>query len=117
MWGFANRISTLTHTQLASYGFIVVAPFSCDSGCKDKTHDARWTSCLPGLPPVGGEAWAPWYAEGFKAIDWARNMSANVSAAPIFHHVNWAAGVGLVGHSMGGQVRTHAGNLKPRKRS
>jgi hypothetical protein len=91
--------------QLASYGFIVAAPFSCDTGCKDKDVDPRWTDCLPGLPPVGGSAWAPWYAEGLKTIDWVRNMSTNASADPVFHSVDWSAGIGLVGHSMGGQVR------------
>jgi hypothetical protein len=92
--------------QLASYGFIVAAPFSCDTGCKDSSVDPRWTNCLPGLPPVGGKAWAPWYAEGLKTIDWARNMTSNASANAIFRQINWSAGVGLVGHSMGGQVGT-----------
>lgn len=94
-------------SQLASYGFVVVAPFSCDTGCKDEEVDPRWTDCLPGLPHFGGlwsRRWAAWYAEGLKTIDWAHNMSANASSGAVFHKINWTAGVGLAGHSMGGQV-------------
>ena len=47
--------------------------------------------------------WAPWYAEGLKTIDWARNETA-AGTDPNFALIDWAAGVGVAGHSMGGQA-------------
>jgi dienelactone hydrolase len=88
--------------QLASFGFIVAATFSCNTGCTDKSMGAPWSSCA-GLLPLQpeGQGWGPYYAELLKMIDFARNSS---SSDAIFSRVNWAAGVGILGHSMGGQA-------------
>ena len=89
--------------QLASYGFIVAAPDSCDVGCTDAAQGAPYTDCA-GLPPLSG-LFTPWYGEQLKAIDWARNMTA-AGSDPVFQTIDWAAGVGVAGHSMGGQATT-----------
>jgi dienelactone hydrolase len=56
-----------------------------------------------------GLSWPAWYGEGLKTIDWARNMTRR-GDDPVFALINWAAGVGLAGHSMGGQAVTLAAN-------
>lgn len=73
-------------TQIASYGFVVVAPASCSMGCED-----------------GG--WSTYYLEQLKCIDWARNQS---KIDPILAKIDWDMGVGIVGHSMGGQATVHS---------
>jgi len=91
---------------MSSYGFIVVGTFSCNTGCHDahKSENARWTSCggLPPLQPLG-EGWDAYYGEAFKIIDWAKNNSDGSNSDPLFSMIDWSAGVGIVGHSMGGQ--------------
>lgn len=89
--------------QIASYGFVVAAPDSCDFGCTDKSGGAPWTDCA-GLPPVQPDGWAPWYGEQLKAIDWARNMTNGGSSDAVFQTIDWSTGVGIAGHSMGGQA-------------
>lgn len=89
--------------QLASYGFVVVATLSCPVGCHDENEGAPWTDCqgiLPLKPAHVG--WGPYYGEALKMIDWAHNMT-NAGEDPIFNMINWDAGVGVAGHSMGGQ--------------
>ena len=92
--------------QLASYGFIVAGTFSCNLGCVDahSPRNARWLcGGLQGLQPLG-MGWDAYYAEVFKVIDWARNASApGASADPLFALMDLEAGVGIAGHSMGGQ--------------
>ena len=90
---------------LASFGFVVAAPDSCDVGCTDASRGAPYTDCagLPSLQP--SSIWAPWYGEQLKAIEWARNMTAR-SSDPVFATIDWDAGVGAAGHSMGGQATT-----------
>jgi dienelactone hydrolase len=96
--------------QIASYGFVVVAPDSCDFGCTSPSRGSPWSDC-GGLPDVIPNAtlWAPWYAEGLKLIDWARNMTEG-GEDPIFRLVDWSRGVGYAGHSMGGQAGVIAAN-------
>ncbi len=48
--------------ELASYGFVVAAPYSCVLGCFDKSHGAPWTDCA-GLLPVKPDNWPPYYGE------------------------------------------------------
>ena len=91
--------------QIASFGFVIAAPDSCDVGCTDESQGAPWTDCA-GVPPLGD--WAPWYGEQLKAIAWARNMTANASSDPVFRTIDWEAGVAVAGHSMGGQATTLA---------
>jgi hypothetical protein len=101
---------TALFSQMASYGFVVVGTFSCNTGCHD-THlpkNSRWTACggLPPLQPLG-QGWDGYYAEAFKIIDWARNGSSS-SSDPLFSLIDFAAGVGIAGHSMGGQAAAQA---------
>jgi len=90
--------------QLASWGFVVVAPLSCSAGCRDAGNSSRWTGC-GGLPPLQptGQGWDSYYGEALKVIDWARAQSAARAPAP-FALVDHAAGYGVVGHSLGGQA-------------
>jgi len=89
--------------RLASWGFVVAAPDSCDVGCTDASGGAPWTNCA-GLPDVQPALWPAWYGEQLKAIDWARNQSAGGSSDAVFSTIDWEAGVGIAGHSMGGQA-------------
>jgi dienelactone hydrolase len=72
-------------TQIASHGFIIVAPKSCSVGCKD-----------------GG--WDTYYEEQLKVLEWAKNMSNSGTDKEIFGKIDWTSGAGIVGHSMGGQA-------------
>jgi hypothetical protein len=91
--------SDLFH-QISSYGFVVAAHASCNRGCTQPGGASRWTRCrgLPTLHPEG-LGWDSYYAETLKTIDFARNGSH----APPFDLVNFSLGVGVAGHSMGGQ--------------
>ena len=96
--------------QLASYGFVVVGTFGCNTGCHDAHNSSRWTACgglLP-LQPVN-EGWDSYYGEAYKIIEWASNMSASPNADPVFGLIDFAAGAAVVGHSMGGQGAAMAG--------
>ena len=91
--------------QLASHGFVVAAPDSCSVGCTDRSRGAPWTDCAKGLSNDG--LWGPWFGEQLKTIDFMRNNSLhNASAPDFFRAIDWAAGVGVAGHSMGGQAST-----------
>jgi len=98
--GYANHFQ-----QIASYGFVIIAADSCDVGCTDKSQGAPYTDCA-GLPPLQPDLWAPWYGEQLKVIEWAKNMSNGGSSDPVFSTIDWEAGVGIAGHSMGGQATT-----------
>jgi len=91
--------------QIASYGFVVAAHASCSRGCARPGGPSRWTACggLPLMSPTG-QGWDSYYAETLKTIEFARNSSA---LAP-FDQVNFSLGVGIVGHSMGGQSTAYA---------
>eukprot|EP00729_Bicosta_minor_P013944 gene13944-32501_t len=71
-------------TQIASHGFVIAAPRSCSMGCK-----------------AGG--WRTYYSEQLKTIDWVKNSSAMLPPKP-FSLIDWTPGVGIVGHSMGGEA-------------
>lgn len=45
-----------------------------------------------------------------KTIDWAQNMTRAGVDPQIFGLIDWSAGVGLAGHSMGGQAATVGAN-------
>lgn len=80
---------------VASFGYVIVAPTSCNYGCSDK-------AALPSDP----SGFKNYYKEQLKAIDWARNLTA-VGEAP-FDLVDGTAGVGIAGHSMGGQATVYS---------
>jgi len=67
---------------VASFGFIVLAPQSCDTGC-----------------PSYGE-WGTYYLEQLKLIRWAQTRTSD----KILQHVDHDATYGIFGHSMGGQA-------------
>lgn len=86
---------------------MIAAPDSCSIGCTDKSKGRPWTDCSEGLNSDG--LFGPWYGEQLKAIDWMRNQSlANASAPAFFRTIDWSTGVGVAGHSMGGQSTTVA---------
>lgn len=89
--------------DIASYGFVVAAPAGCGEGCKDKVN-APYTDCA-GLPDVAPNGWSSFYGEQLKTIEWAQNQSKSDA---VFGAVDWQAGVGIAGHSMGGQATTIA---------
>jgi hypothetical protein len=67
--------------QLASYGFIVVAPDSCNLGCIG-----------------GGQGWPLFQFEQTRAVDFAKKTTD----APWNQQINWKNGVLFAAHSMGG---------------
>lgn len=92
----------LLFEQIASFGYVVAAPAGCSVGCADTTNPP-FTDCAGLLPvPSYGRVWNTWYGEQLKTIAWAKNRSA--AADRIFQLVDWSAGVGIAGHSMGGQA-------------
>lgn len=90
-------------SQLASHGYIVVAPETCSSACGDKVN-APYTDCA-GLPPVKPNGWASYYGEQLKAIVWAREQK-QAGDDEIFAMLDVEAGAAIAGHSMGGQATT-----------
>jgi hypothetical protein len=75
--------------ELASWGYVVLAPRSCDEGCL--------LSCksLKDDPPCFGH----FYHQQLLTIDWARSPAAANSGLPINTSL-----VAVAGHSMGGQA-------------
>mmetsp|Transcript_25308 Transcript_25308/g.49796 ORF Transcript_25308/g.49796 Transcript_25308/m.49796 type:complete len:313 (+) Transcript_25308:19-957(+) len=106
MHGFmGGGIDLLGYTELfhdiASFGFVVAAPLSCNAGCKSQPQERYTCAGLPDVYP-SGHGWSSYYTEGLKTIEFARNKS--LAGDPIFSTVDWGLGVGLAGHSMGGQA-------------
>ena len=94
--------------QLASYGFVVGAPASCNTGCEDHLN-APYTDCAGGPLPISEfKGWNSYFGEQFKTIEWARNMSNS----SIFNTIDWSVGVGIAGHSMGGQATTQSSHFE-----
>ena len=87
--------------QMASYGFVVAAPLSCNDGCRDQVN-APYTDCA-GLPSVQPANWPSYYGEQLKTMEWAHSAGKEGSD-PILSLIDWDAGVGIAGHSMGGQA-------------
>jgi hypothetical protein len=93
--------------DIASFGFILVAPDTCNLGCSDAT-DHPYTDCNPVVEGSSDPLpYRSFFGEQLKAIEWTRNMSKNGTEVP-FSKVDWDAGVGIAGHSMGGQATTWA---------
>jgi len=80
---------------MASHGYIIAAHESCNTGC------AKGTS-LPFDPPGFGTM----YEEQLKVIDWAKEQGAAGDA--VFKNANFDLGVGITGHSMGGQATVYS---------
>ena len=78
--------------ELASWGYIVAATRACNVGCKAAPRD------LPFDPPGFGT----YYQQQLRVIAFAREQHAQHDA--VFAGVNFSCGVGVAGHSMGGQA-------------
>ncbi|GMI27096.1 hypothetical protein TeGR_g7885 [Tetraparma gracilis] len=74
-------------SALASWGYVVTLHHSCDVGCT--REDGKF-------------GFDDYYKEQLKAIDWAEGMWEAGDAA--FANLDFESGVGVVGHSMGGQA-------------
>merc|ERR1712194_160381 len=70
--GYAKHFS-----QLASYGFVVVAPNTCNFGCKDAVKspyaDCNEVTVTGKNPDAAG--WNTWFGEQLKAIEMSRDLS------------------------------------------
>ena len=75
--------------ELASWGYVVLAPRSCDEGC---LFDC---STLKDDPPCFGH----FYHQQLLTIQWARSAAAAAAGLPINTTL-----VAVAGHSMGGQA-------------
>jgi dienelactone hydrolase len=91
-------------SDLASFGYVVIAPRSCFMGCPGPTavlEQPKVTGCLPW---VDGDGWIYFVHENTRALDYARTQSdAGVEWAS---KIDWSKGVGALGHSMGGESLT-----------
>lgn len=99
--GYQSIVYGSLYSQLASHGYIVVAPADCNAnGCGDKVN-SPYTDCA-GLPPVAPSGWSSYYGEQLKSIVWAREQKA--AGDEIFAMLDVGAGAAIAGHSMGGQA-------------
>jgi len=96
---------TAMFNQLASWGFVLVAPNTCNLGCSDPVK-SPWADCnvaaVTGKNP-DADGWNTWFGEQIKAIDFAKQQKDD-----IFDLINWDVGVAIAGHSMGGQATAWA---------
>lgn len=90
---------------MASFGYVIGATHQCSVGCFDDCNS------LQRDPPCFGN----YYKKQLGVIDWAKECAAGGGtgdcAAP-FEHVTWASGVGIAGHSMGGQATLFSSSEK-----
>jgi len=86
--GFGDEAYSVYHDlfdEMASWGYVIGAALACKDGCISDCKDGRLD------PPCFGH----YYKQQLKVIDWANAQAA----LPI----NKTCGVGVAGHSMGGQ--------------
>lgn len=80
---------------MASFGYVIGATHQCSVGCFDDCNSLQHD------PPCFGN----YYKKQLKVIDWAKECAAEQSeCSDPFKHVSWSSGVGVAGHSMGGQA-------------
>ena len=82
---------------MAAFGYVIALPKACNSGCHDDT------STLPHDPRGFGH----FFVQQLRVFDFAREQAAAGDA--VFASVNASAGVGIAGHSMGGQATVFSG--------
>jgi len=81
--------------SMASFGYIIGGTHQCSVGCFDDCVSLKKD------PPCFGN----YYKKQLNVIDWAKECSVGDSdCAEPFVHVDWSEGVGIAGHSMGGQA-------------
>lgn len=91
---------------IASYGFVVIAPKSCILGCSPPKDAVELSSSMDVnvqadcIPFTDGTRWTSFVHENTRALDYAKNHSS----APWASIIDWDAGAGIVGHSMGGET-------------
>jgi len=81
--------------DLASYGFVVIFPKSCFMGCSPPKEEEP----APNSPDFCYGKWPSFVYENTRALDWARNQTDEFASV-----IDWDAGAGVAGHSMGGEV-------------
>ena len=81
--------------HMASFGYVIGATHQCSVGCFDDCNSLKHD------PPCFGN----YYKKQLGVIDWAKECTAASSDCSIpFENVDWSNGVGVAGHSMGGQA-------------
>jgi dienelactone hydrolase len=81
--------------DLASYGFVVIAPKSCFMGCSPPKEEEPGANS----PDFCYGKWPSFVYENTRALDWAKNQTDEFASL-----IDWSAGAGVAGHSMGGEV-------------
>jgi len=77
--------------RLASFGYVVALPHACDVGCTLDDGDLGFRH---------------YYYEQLKAIDWGREQW--LAQEEGFANLDFDSGVGIAGHSMGGQATLYS---------
>lgn len=95
--------------DLASYGFVVVAPNSCFLGCKAGFDQDVFEQSNGGIPCPKFPQWPSFVYENARAISYAKNLSDQATWSSL---IDWSAGVGVGGHSMGGEAVMQLGSAK-----
>lgn len=77
---------------IVSFGYIIIAHKACLNGCSDD-HTSLWWD-----PPFFGH----YYKQQLLAIEWAKGLATD-NTNSVFGKLDLKNGVGISGHSMGGQ--------------
>lgn len=93
--------------DLAAYGFVVIAPKSCFMGCSPPANATKLSSTGSCLPWTDGSQWTSFVHENTRAIEYAK-----VSSEAWATMIDWSAGIGVAGHSMGGEVVSQMGSVQ-----
>lgn len=78
---------------LVSFGYIIMAHSSCYDGCKDDKDTLAWDP----------EGFGHYYKQQLHVIEWAKTRAGSTSTDPVLSKVDFSHGIGIAGHSMGGQ--------------
>jgi len=106
--GRIDMVAYQTHfNDMAAYGFVVIAPKSCFMGCSPpKNSSSEVEAAGACLPWTDGPQWTSFVHENTRAISYAQKNTAADWAAII----DWKSGLGVAGHSMGGEVVAQMGS-------
>jgi len=98
-----GRVDMLAYQKhfndLAAYGYVVIAPKSCFMGCSPPKNSSSVGVASGCLPWTDGPQWTSFVHENTRAVKYAKASSADWST-----FIDWDAGLGVAGHSMGGEV-------------
>jgi hypothetical protein len=81
---------------MASFGYVICATRSCNEGC----HDDK-----TGLPHEHPRGFGHFYLQQLKVLEWAR-------VPPATPLIDFTPGVGIAGHSMGGQATVYSSSIQ-----